>query len=79
MGSFIIMPVQRIPRYILLLKSLSKRTPSLHPKATKLEVALAQTKRTADVINERKRQAENANKILELKDALEGLPEDVNK
>ena len=77
MASFIVMPVQRIPRYILLLKTLSNKIPSLHSEAMKLGIALVRAKQVADIINERKRQAENANKILELNEAIMGLPPDV--
>ena len=78
MASFIVMPVQRIPRYILLLKTLSGKIPSLHSEATKLGIAFVKAKEVADIINERKRQAENANKIIQLNESIEGLPPDVN-
>lgn len=74
MASFIVMPVQRIPRYILLLKTLSSKIPSLHSEATKLGIAFVRAKEVADIINERKRQAENANKIIQLSESIEGLP-----
>ena len=78
MASFIVMPVQRIPRYILLLKTLSGKIPSLHSEATKLGIAFVKAKEVADIINERKRQAENANKIIQLNESIEGLPPGVN-
>lgn len=37
--SFLIMPVQRIPRYQLLLKELQKRTPADHPDMPFIQVA----------------------------------------
>jgi hypothetical protein len=36
--SIIIMPIQRIPRYKLLLEDLLKRTPEAHPDCTLLKV-----------------------------------------
>eukprot|EP00635_Sarcinochrysidales_sp_CCMP3193_P007289 CAMPEP_0118900562 /NCGR_PEP_ID=MMETSP1166-20130328/6626_1 /TAXON_ID=1104430 /ORGANISM="Chrysoreinhardia sp, Strain CCMP3193" /LENGTH=738 /DNA_ID=CAMNT_0006839709 /DNA_START=48 /DNA_END=2264 /DNA_ORIENTATION=+ len=47
LGSFLIMPVQRVPRYRLLLEELAKRTPAGHADFADLEVALALVKEAA--------------------------------
>ncbi|KNC54738.1 uncharacterized protein AMSG_01588, partial [Thecamonas trahens ATCC 50062] len=49
--AFLIMPVQRIPRYILLLSDLIKHTAEDHPDYPALERALFKVKEVADYIN----------------------------
>lgn len=61
--SYLIMPVQRIPRYILLVQDLIKHTPPEHPDRKLLDLALVKTKGSADRLNEDKRQAERVNKV----------------
>eukprot|EP01120_Amphizonella_sp_Union-15-10_P007200 TRINITY_DN2409_c0_g1_i3.p1 TRINITY_DN2409_c0_g1~~TRINITY_DN2409_c0_g1_i3.p1 ORF type:complete len:157 (+),score=17.76 TRINITY_DN2409_c0_g1_i3:86-556(+) len=50
--SLLIMPCQRIPRYILLLQDLLKNTPSHHPDFEDLQKALDETKEVANAINQ---------------------------
>ena len=57
-NSDLIMPVQRIPRYILLLTELKKYTPADHPDADAVDAALAQLADVAAFVNEKKRAAE---------------------
>ena len=58
LGSLLITPVQRIPRYDLLLKELIKCTPDTHVDFEDLVGAELQIKEVAELINERKREAE---------------------
>ena len=51
--SFLIMPVQRIPRYVLLLKEVKRHTPDDHPEYEKLFEALNQIEAVAAHVNER--------------------------
>ncbi|MDP2434642.1 MAG: hypothetical protein Q8P67_02760, partial [archaeon] len=55
----LIMPVQRVPRYNLLLRDLRKMTPVAHPEWPLLNKALAQTLEVSKHINIGIRQAEN--------------------
>ncbi|KAH3744719.1 Guanine exchange factor for Rac 30 [Pelomyxa schiedti] len=54
----LIVPVQRIPRYVLLLNDMLKSTPSTHPDHAPLSGALATIKELADFINENKHDAD---------------------
>jgi hypothetical protein len=49
------MPVQRIPRYRLLLQELFDHTPHTHPDYQSLKSALDEVSKRADEINERVR------------------------
>lgn len=71
--SFLIMPVQRIPRYVMLLADLLKHTPQEHPDHQGLSLALSKMKETGDHINEKKRESENLNKLMEIERSLQGL------
>eukprot|EP00727_Mastigamoeba_balamuthi_P007126 m51a1_g3033 putative pleckstrin domain-containing protein (710) ;mRNA; f:907717-911267 len=62
-GSFLIVPVQRIPRYLLLLRELVQYTDSDHPDAALLADAIKQMSSIADYINEKKRITDNQAKI----------------
>lgn len=69
-SSLMINPIQRLPRYVLLLKELRKRTPDSHPDAQLLEAALADIHVVADHVNERLRSHEDNAKILEIQSML---------
>jgi hypothetical protein len=59
LDSFLIMPVQRIPRYILLLSELKKHTPSDHPDYPKITEAWTSMQEVANYVNEKKRESES--------------------
>jgi hypothetical protein len=69
---FLIMPVQRVPRYSLLLQQLSKNTWSDHPDYADLETALKKIDEIAIYLNERKRQFENMQTIIKIQEGLSG-------
>src|SRR3990167_7616875 len=69
--SFLIKPIQRICKYPLLLKDLLKHTPSAHSDYEKLESALQKIECVVSYDNERKRIAENLQKIIDVKDQIE--------
>jgi len=73
LDSYLILPIQRIPRYNLLLDVLFKNTPENHPDYENLRNALDKMKETADYINERKRDSDAINKILEVQSILSGI------
>eukprot|EP00127_Corallochytrium_limacisporum_P000983 Clim_evm67s33 gene=Clim_evmTU67s33 len=57
-ADLLIAPVQRIPRYLLLLEQIRKYTPRWHPDFQLLSVALLDIRKLASIVNERKRMAE---------------------
>ena len=65
-------PVQRVPRYVLLIKDLLKYTPEDHPDYKQLSDALAGFQKLATEINEKKRSAENQAKLQEYDDLIKG-------
>ena len=64
------MPVQRIPRYVLLLRELNKYTPAGHPETEALTVALSKIESIGTHINESKRQVEQMSKLLDIQNRL---------
>ena len=66
----LIEPVQRIPRYKLLLQELSRHTPPDHPSSAQLAECVAQIGVLADDVNERPRQREQRCRLLELHHSL---------
>ena len=70
--SYLIMPVQRIPRYVMLLADLLKNTPDSHVDYNDLKAAHEKTKEVADYVNEKKREAENINQVVEIQEKLSG-------
>ncbi|PRP81722.1 hypothetical protein PROFUN_10822 [Planoprotostelium fungivorum] len=69
---YLIQPVQRIPRYILLLTDLLKYTPASHDDYEFIEAALNSVKRVTDIINEGKRISDNNLKIGEMNQNISG-------
>ncbi|KAF2073224.1 hypothetical protein CYY_005451 [Polysphondylium violaceum] len=57
--AYLIMPVQRCPRYVLLLEDLVKSTPSDHADFANIELAVKNLKKLTVQLNERKRDSEN--------------------
>ena len=64
--AFLLLPVQRIPRYRLLLEALCKATPETHSDYTHLHSALQKVGEIADQVNEKIRFAEHAHKVVEV-------------
>lgn len=58
LSSFLIMPVQRLPRYELLLKNLADLTPSTHVDHQNLVAAYNEVRKVNEYINERKKKDE---------------------
>jgi len=73
--SFLIMPVQRLPRYVLLLKDMFRHTSEDHPDYEDLEQAFKGMEAVTSYVNEQKRNAELIQQLLQLEAAFEkGLP-----
>jgi len=71
--SYLIMPVQRIPRYEMLLNEIVKRSDVSNPQHASLVEAAAKIKEIAVVLNERKRQIESMSETLSLQSRLKNL------
>jgi len=69
-GSLLIMPVQRVPRYVLFLTELRKKTPANHPDAALTLDGLNKISIVAQQINERMRASEMDAKTLEIQASL---------
>ena len=70
--SYLIMPVQRIPRYVLLLADLLKNTPEDHLDYSDIKASVVKTKEIADYVNEKKREAENLNQVVAIQELMLG-------
>eukprot|EP00761_Pharyngomonas_kirbyi_P007123 gb/GECH01007132.1/.p1 GENE.gb/GECH01007132.1/~~gb/GECH01007132.1/.p1 ORF type:complete len:1106 (+),score=354.86 gb/GECH01007132.1/:1-3318(+) len=66
----LITPIQRIPRYKLLLNDLLKRTPEEHRDYDSLTKALSSIKEIAQFVNESKRKNENTQIMMDLQQKL---------
>jgi hypothetical protein len=73
--SLLIMPVQRIPRYQLLLKELLKNTWPDHPDYVFLGQALDKIQETAAYVNDRAKEAESQSKMVTLQHQIVGKNE----
>jgi len=72
--SYMIQPIQRIPRYILMLDDATKQLPKNDPDYSNLREALVKTKKVADNLNEARRVAEKAAKSREIQEKLVDVP-----
>jgi len=70
--SYMIMPVQRVPRYVLLLKELNKYTSPSHSEWQAIENALLKIKDVTADINEAKRQMEHMTRLMEVQSRIQG-------
>eukprot|EP01027_Heterolobosea_sp_BB2_P015925 GEZU01022734.1.p1 GENE.GEZU01022734.1~~GEZU01022734.1.p1 ORF type:complete len:266 (+),score=46.80 GEZU01022734.1:3-800(+) len=68
--SFLIMPVQRIPRYVMLFQELIKNTPEDHIEYNTLNDCLVSIQGIASFVNETKRQHEGKEILLLLKELI---------
>eukprot|EP01117_Protostelium_nocturnum_P006478 TRINITY_DN2334_c0_g1_i1.p1 TRINITY_DN2334_c0_g1~~TRINITY_DN2334_c0_g1_i1.p1 ORF type:complete len:1143 (-),score=430.50 TRINITY_DN2334_c0_g1_i1:283-3711(-) len=77
--SFLILPVQRIPRYVLLLADLLKNTEKTDPDFNNLSAALEMIKELADYINANKHDTDEINRLLAIQDRVSGWPSETEK
>ncbi|OHT04201.1 hypothetical protein TRFO_28376 [Tritrichomonas foetus] len=63
-SSYLITPVQRMPRYILFIRELIKHTPQAHPDAVLLKNAAIQIQKVTEQIDDSTQKAENMSKLL---------------
>jgi hypothetical protein len=72
---FLIKPIQRICKYPLLLKDLLKHTDEDHPDYENLRKAQVKIEAVVEYVNERKRLAENLQKILDVQKQIDSSGE----
>lgn len=70
--SFLIMPIQRIPRYRLLLEELKRFTRETDEDRNLIDEALVEINHIANYVNEAKREAESRSKIVEIQNWMSG-------
>jgi len=70
----LVTPVQRVPRYVLLLQDLLKNTPEYHEDHEQIGAALKLIKEVADYINEHKRISDILRTLTSTKNRLTPLP-----
>jgi len=70
LDAFLIMPIQRMPRYNMLLERIVKTTWDKHSEYNSLCNALREMQKLTSGINERKREAENKGRIMEIQSSL---------
>eukprot|EP01103_Thecamoeba_quadrilineata_P010714 TRINITY_DN238_c0_g1_i1.p1 TRINITY_DN238_c0_g1~~TRINITY_DN238_c0_g1_i1.p1 ORF type:complete len:532 (-),score=111.13 TRINITY_DN238_c0_g1_i1:152-1705(-) len=69
--SFLILPLQRVCKYPLLLKELLQTLDPVSPERRPLSEALERVKQAVDQVNEKTREVENLQKMIEVNDLLE--------
>eukprot|EP01126_Amoeba_proteus_P007560 TRINITY_DN12715_c0_g1_i13.p1 TRINITY_DN12715_c0_g1~~TRINITY_DN12715_c0_g1_i13.p1 ORF type:complete len:699 (+),score=84.09 TRINITY_DN12715_c0_g1_i13:134-2098(+) len=74
LGSFLIIPVQRVPRYVLLLQDLLKCTSQAHPDYEALSVALHTLQAVASGIDESISIQENVSKCMQIQALFPSAP-----
>jgi len=67
------MPIQRIPRFCLLLKDLVKFTPEKHIDYLNLSTAFERMNKVAAYVNESKREYENLQRVVDIQDQFVGV------
>ncbi|XXQ31443.1 DH domain-containing protein [Plasmodiophora brassicae] len=70
--SLMISPIQRIPRYLLLLQELARHTPSDHTAFTVIQQAVDKIRAIADHLNDSKKRVEDLTKLLTLQARIAG-------
>jgi hypothetical protein len=70
--SYLILPIQRIPRYELLLRELKRHTVPSNPAFDNINKALALVRQTATHINETNKRVENMHKLIALQKRIKG-------
>eukprot|EP01104_Vermistella_antarctica_P019541 TRINITY_DN76_c3_g1_i1.p1 TRINITY_DN76_c3_g1~~TRINITY_DN76_c3_g1_i1.p1 ORF type:complete len:420 (-),score=92.07 TRINITY_DN76_c3_g1_i1:222-1298(-) len=71
--SWLIKPIQRICKYPLLLRDLLKNTPNYHLDHGPLTVALRKIEQVVNYVNEKKREAEEQFRVVEIQKSIDGI------
>jgi len=79
LSSLLITPIQRIPRYQMLLESLYKKTWKTHVDYETLGNALSEMIKTAKHVNDKAKEADNAKKLVLIDASLFGMKSKVSE
>ncbi|MDP2438845.1 MAG: hypothetical protein Q8P67_24130 [archaeon] len=63
---YLITPIQRIPRYVLLLRDLCRNTPTSHPDYVDLAVACEKMEELASLVNRRKLESDRSRDVMRI-------------
>lgn len=74
LGDLLIIPIQRIPRYVLLLEQIHKKSRKSHPDYNDLESAIQKLKDTAADINKKKGESMKLQAVMDLLPKLTNYP-----
>eukprot|EP01104_Vermistella_antarctica_P012146 TRINITY_DN3469_c0_g1_i1.p1 TRINITY_DN3469_c0_g1~~TRINITY_DN3469_c0_g1_i1.p1 ORF type:complete len:726 (-),score=197.77 TRINITY_DN3469_c0_g1_i1:7-2031(-) len=72
LDSFLITPVQRIPRYLMLLKDLRKYTAPEHPDMENLDTACSMLDGVAHYVNKKTAEGENVRQVTQIQSTITG-------
>jgi len=72
LGSYLITPIQRLPRYVLLIRQLLEYTPETHPDRKRLLDAQDRIERVANFVNTNKGSSDNIAKLQKIEGSLTG-------
>ena len=72
--SFLSLPMQRVPRYVLFLETLNKHTDAAHPDKSLVAQALIKMRLIASEINQSVDTLEKSHKLMEIKLSVSGVP-----
>jgi len=70
MMAYMIMPVQRVPRYELLLHEIAKHTPDVHPDFKGINLCVTELKKLIELFDKRSNKAEAQTKIINIQNNL---------
>lgn len=72
--TLLVVPVQRIPRYVLLLREVLKFTPETHADYSQCKEAFAEMEKVAGLINEKKREYDQQQRLAFVSRSEEEMP-----
>uniref|UniRef100_A0A6B2KXI1 DH domain-containing protein n=1 Tax=Arcella intermedia TaxID=1963864 RepID=A0A6B2KXI1_9EUKA len=75
--SYLITPIQRLPRYQLLLESLLKHTEQNHPDYNDLKTSLDEMRQVNILVNQRKREHDKRTKLFRITNAVKGMDDKI--
>ena len=74
LADFMVFPIQRVARYVLLLQDLKKYTSTEHPDSTYITRALEEMQKLAKTVNDAKRKEEDMTKTFMIQKTVENCP-----
>ena len=72
--SLLVTPIQRLPRYVLLLEEMAKATPENHPDNGKLSEAIRAIRELTSYVNKSKEDSSNTDELRAIEQKVVGLP-----